>query len=173
MVETDVGDDGEQGGDDVCAVESSAQSHLYYSNIYLLFLEVLERQGRCQFEERRVEGFEERTFLLHEVNDALFRYHLAVDANPLAEVNKMWTRIESYLVTCRLQDCSQSVTDRPFAIGTCNVYGLVRSMRMTEMLVKSERVRQPLLICASPNVLEQRGYVEQILNRVAVLHWVI
>ena len=33
------------GGDDVCTVEASSQSHFYDGIVYLLFFEILESQG--------------------------------------------------------------------------------------------------------------------------------
>ena len=50
MVERDVGDDGEQGRDDVGAVKPTAQSHLDDGDVNLLFGEILEGQGRGQLE---------------------------------------------------------------------------------------------------------------------------
>ena len=46
MVVADVCDDGQNGGDDVCTVEASSQSHFYDGIVYLLFFEILESQGK-------------------------------------------------------------------------------------------------------------------------------
>lgn len=104
MVETDVGDDGKHWGDDVGAVESAAQSYLDYGVIYLLLGKVFQSHGSGQFEEGWMEGFEEASVLLYEVDDILLRNAFAVNSDTLSEIYEMRGGVETYLVSLTLQD---------------------------------------------------------------------
>ena len=87
VVEADICDDGQFWANDVGAVKTSAKSYFYDSDIYFLLLEIEKSQGGCQFEERRMEGFEKVSFLLNEVYDALLTDRFAVDTNALSEIH--------------------------------------------------------------------------------------
>ena len=89
VVETDVGDDTQDGGDDVGTVKPSAHAYFYHSVIDMLFGKILEGHSRSKLEKGRVEGFEEGTLLFHEVDDILLWYALTVDADALSEVYQM------------------------------------------------------------------------------------
>ena len=89
MVKTDVRYDGEDGADDVRAVEPSAKPHFYHGVVHLLLGEILEGEGGCQFEEARMERFEEVFLFLHEVRHILFADAFAVRPYPFAEVHEM------------------------------------------------------------------------------------
>ena len=67
-----VGDDAQIGADDVSTVQSSAQTYLDDGHVYLFICKVTESHGGGQFEERRVERFEEGPFLFYEVHDIFF-----------------------------------------------------------------------------------------------------
>ena len=90
MVKTDVGDDGEDRGDDVGAIQSASQSNFCDGDIYLLLGKILKCQGGGQFEERTVQWLEEVAFLLHEVDDILLWDALAVYTDALTEIHEMW-----------------------------------------------------------------------------------
>ena len=171
MVQTDVGDDGEQGGDDVGAVEASPEAHLNDGYVHPLLFEVLESQSCGQFEERGVQGLEERALLLHEVDDALLGNHLSVDPDSFAEVHQMRTRVQADPVARRLQDGGQRVADAALAVGAAHVDGMVRLVRMAEVLVQPVGVLQSLLIRSGPDVLEQGGYVEEVIDGFLIIHF--
>ena len=69
VVEADVGDDAQIRPDDVGAIQPSAQTYLDDGHVHLLVGKIAESHGGGQFEERRVERFEESSFLLHKVHD--------------------------------------------------------------------------------------------------------
>lgn len=89
VVHADVGDDGEYGRDDVGTVESTAESHLDDSDVYLLIGKILECEGSGEFKEGTVEGFEESTFLFDEVDDIVLWDRYPIDADTLSEVNEV------------------------------------------------------------------------------------
>ena len=89
VVEADVGDDTQDGGNDVRAIKPSAQAYFYHSVIDMLLGEILEGHSRSKLEKGRVERFEESALLFHEVDDILLRDALAIDTDALSEVYQM------------------------------------------------------------------------------------
>ena len=89
VVERDVGDDADDWGDDVCAVQSATQSYLYNGDVHISLLEVFKRHCGGELKERRVEGFVELLFIFHKLHHIVFLDRCAVDAYALAEVNKV------------------------------------------------------------------------------------
>ena len=103
VVKTDVGDDREDGRDDIGAVEPSAQSHFYNGVIRLLLGKVLECECSGQFKETGMERLEKLSFLSHEIHHALFAYTFAVHPYPLPEVYKVRRGVQSHFIAFGLQ----------------------------------------------------------------------
>ena len=59
VVKADVGNDGEGGGDDIRAVQSSTHASLNDSDIHSLVRKILKRHCRHQLEKSRLQGLEE------------------------------------------------------------------------------------------------------------------
>ena len=89
VVETDVGNDRGDGGDDIGTVQPSSKSDFNHGNVYLLVAEILESHGRSNLEERGMKGFKECTFLFNELYHVVFADRPAVDADALGEVDEM------------------------------------------------------------------------------------
>ena len=97
MLKADVCDDGQDGSDDVRAVEASAKANLNDRYVHLLLLEILKSQGRCEFKEGEttLQPFSQGGSLhvFHEVDYALLGNHLAVDTYSLAKVHQVRTGV--------------------------------------------------------------------------------
>ena len=87
VVEADVGDDAEDGRDDVRAVQTAAEACLDDGDVHLAAAEIVEGHGRGQLEEGGLQAVDEVCVFGHEVHHALLRDGLAVDADALAEVD--------------------------------------------------------------------------------------
>ena len=59
MVKTDISDDGEDGSDDVRAVQSSTHTCLNDGDIHSLVRKIFKRHCRHQLKEGRLQGLEE------------------------------------------------------------------------------------------------------------------
>ena len=163
MVEGDIRDDRELRGDDVGAVETASKSDFYHSNVNMLLSEVFKRHRRRQFEERRIERLEEVALCLHEIDDILLRYGLAVDADTLREIHQMGRGIEPYPIAAELQESCEGVGSAALAVGACNMDGAEMLMGMAEMSVKGKGVAQTFLIRTSSHLLEGRSCCIKIL----------
>ena len=109
MVERDVCNQAEFGGDDVGAVEASAKTYLDNCHIDLLFGKIAECHHGCQFEEGGVFGLQERIFVGHPSDHIVVADGLTVDAYAFVEVEQVRRREESDLVAGFLQDAGQRV----------------------------------------------------------------
>ena len=89
MVKADVGDERDDGRDDVRAVETSAQSHFHDGDVDILLSKILERHRRGNLEERGSDGLEKLLSFLHEVDDIFLRDGLSVYTDALAEIDQM------------------------------------------------------------------------------------
>ena len=136
MVETDVGDNGEYGTDDVRAVKSTAKAYFDYSNIHLLLLKVFKGQSCDQFEEGGGQSLEYRAIFFNKADNAFLGNHLPVDANPFAEVYEMWTRIEPYLVSRGLQNGCQRMAGTSFSVGATYMDGTIVPVRMVKVIIQ-------------------------------------
>ena len=170
MVETDVGDDGKHWGDDVGAVESAAQSYLDYGVIYPLLGKVLQCHGSGQFEEGWMEGFEEASILLYEVDDILLRNAFAVNSDALSEIYEMRGGVETYLVSLTLQDGGDGMRAGTLAIGSGNMDGLVLAMGMSEVFVQGMGGLKAWLVCFGSNLFEHWGAVKKVFCCLLIIH---
>ena len=132
VVERDVGDHAQHGGDDVGAVEPSAQAHLNHCIVHIAFLEVVKCHGRGEFEETGVTLVARGKVALHEVDHLLLWYHLAIHPDALSEVDDVGRGVEAHFVPGLLQHGGEQVSDRAFAVGACHVYALVGSVRVAK-----------------------------------------
>ena len=89
MVGAYVGDDAEVGGDDVGAVEPSAESYLYNSYIYVLLGKVGECHRCGEFKERGLQRLEEGSLLFYKIHYELLACRRAVHSDSFAEVYQM------------------------------------------------------------------------------------
>ena len=89
MVETDIGNNTQIGGDDIGTVQTSAHAYLYNGYIHFLIGKIAECHCRGKFEERRVQRFEKGTVVFYKVDHILFGNHFTVDTDTLAEINQM------------------------------------------------------------------------------------
>ena len=97
-------------------------------------------------------------------------FYLAIDTDTFTHIHKMGRGVESDAIACLLEDAGQRVAHASFAVRTCHMDGLVLTVRVTEMLVESQRVRQPFLIGTLPLVLEQGGAGVEIIKYLCVRH---
>ena len=123
MVKADVGDDAQDGPQDVGAVQPPAEARLNDGHVDCLLCEIEERQGRGNLEERGLQGFEERLLLFDECRDARLGYHCSVHADALAEVGDVGRGVKPHLEPCALQDGGQRVADAAFAVRASHVDG--------------------------------------------------
>ena len=79
MVETDVGNDRDEWGNDVGAVQTSAKAYFYDGNVYLHITEVLKGQGCGDFKERRVQRLKERALFIYKVYHDMMFFRFAQD----------------------------------------------------------------------------------------------
>ena len=170
VVHGDIRDDRELGRDDVRAVEASAQAHLDDRDVHFLLGKILEGQSRGEFEERGVERLEETTLLPHEIDHIVLGHHHAVDADALAEVHEVRTRVEAHPVAVGLEDGGEGVGRGALAVGARHVDGLVARVGMAEMGVEGVGVVQAVLVGRGAHVLEDGGAVEKIFYCLLVVH---
>ena len=89
VVEADVSDDCEVGADDVGAVETATQSDLDDCYVDLLLGKVVKGHCSGELKEGGVQGLEECSMLLHEVDDKLLAHHRSIHADALPEVHQV------------------------------------------------------------------------------------
>ena len=171
VVETYVGDNAQQRSDDICRVEPAAHTDLYNSYIHLLVTEIVERQSNGHLEERQLLPFKEFTILIYKLDHLFLRYHLTVDANAFAKVDKMRRCIESHLVACLLQNRGKEMRHRAFAVGTGHVDGAEAVFRMFQILHHRLRVAEVGFICSGTYAVICRQRVEKIIESFFVRHY--
>ena len=171
MVEADVGDDGKDWGDDVGAVESSAQSHFDDCIIHLLLCEVFQCHGSGEFEEGWMKWFEESTVLFNEVTDILLRNAFSVHSDTFSEIYQMGRGVESYLVTLALKNGSKGMGAGAFSVGSGYMDGLVFLMRMTEVIIQGECRLQAWLVSFRSDFLKDRSTIEEIFYCFLIIHF--
>jgi len=89
VVETDIGDNRDEWGDDVGTVKTTTQAHLNNSNVDTTILEVFEGHCGGYLEERGMQGFEERTLLLDEIDHIILTQWFPVYTDALTEIHQM------------------------------------------------------------------------------------
>ena len=171
VVEADVGDDGKDWGDDVGAVESSAQSHFDDRIIHLLLCKVFQCHGCSEFEEGWMKWFEESPVLFYEVNDILLRNAFSVHSDTFSEIYQMGRGVESYLVTLALKNGSKGMGAGSFAVGSSYVDGLVFLMRVTEVIIQGECGLQAWLVSLRSDFLKDRSTVEEVFCCFLIIHF--
>ena len=103
MVEADAGDDGEQGSDDIRAVEPAAQARFQYCNINFAVIEPLESHSCGDFEKGEGKPVEVFPVAADEVLDFLFAnqfgfcpgFSAVYDSHPFSEVENVGRGIET------------------------------------------------------------------------------
>ena len=86
VLQPDVGDDAQDRDDDVRGVEPSPESCFDHGHLDVALREVVEGHRRGHFEERQLQIDHLFAVLVHEVHHLLLGNHLAVHADPFAEV---------------------------------------------------------------------------------------
>lgn len=114
--------------------------------------------------------FEERSFLLHEIDYVVLRNHFSVHSDSFSEVNEMWRSVESDFVAVELQDGSERVGATSFSVGSGDVDGSEFFVRMPEVFVQRECGLQSWFIGFSADLLEEWCSVEEIVNGFRVGH---
>ena len=111
VVQTYVGDDGEQRCDNICTVEASTHAYLNDGDVNLLFGKIVKCQAYGHFKEGELEAFKHPAMAFYEVDNRILWYHVAIDAYALAEVDKMRRSVETHLIASLLQDGGKEVAD--------------------------------------------------------------
>ena len=130
VVEADVGYHAEFGSDDIGAVESAAESHLYHGEVNTLVAEIAESHGSGQFEERRSHLFKPLPTLLHEIHHIAFGYAFPVDANAFAKIDEVWRSVQADLISVVLKQCSERVRHCSLAVCASHMNGFERLVWM-------------------------------------------
>ena len=132
VVEAYVGDDGEKRRDDVGAVQTAAHAHFDDGDVHLLAGEIVKGEADGHLEKGEMEVGEKPAVGLDKVHDGLLRNHVAVDADALAEVDKVRRGVEADLVARLLQDGGEEVADGAFAVGAGHMYASELALRVAE-----------------------------------------
>jgi TRAP-type uncharacterized transport system fused permease subunit len=77
---------GQKRGDNIGRVQPSAQTHLHYSYIHLLFGKYIKCQCYRHFKKRRLYSVKICPVLCHKINNGLLAYHFTVYADALPKV---------------------------------------------------------------------------------------
>ena len=104
VVEAYVGDDAEVGRDDISAVETASHAHLDDSHIDLLGGEIVEGKPHGHLEEAELEGLHIVFVELDETGYLFLRYHDAVDADALTEIDEVRRGVEPHFGACLHED---------------------------------------------------------------------
>ena len=121
MFQPHVGNDADDGHDDVRGVEPSAQSGLDDGHFDVALREEVERHGRGHLEERKPQFDHLVVVLVDEVHHLLLGNHLAVDPDALAEIRQMGRGEEPRAVARLLEHRGDDVRDAAFAVGAGHV----------------------------------------------------
>ena len=137
---------------------------------------IFECQCGCELEERWLKNVAilvsvvPSDEVLYKLDDIVFADALAIDADALAEVNKVRGCIEPDAQASFLQDACQRVGNRPLAVGACHMDGLVLLMGMSVVGVEGLGGLQARLISRRSDVFEHRCGVVEILYDFLVGH---
>ena len=116
VVETDISNDAQIRMNDVCTVQTAAQSHFYDGYIHFFIGKITKCHGGSQFEERRMQRFKEIPFFFYKIHYIFFRYRLSVYADALAEIYQMRRSIKPHTISGFLQYGGQRMRTRAFAV---------------------------------------------------------
>ena len=171
MVQTDIGDDAEQGGDDVGRVEAAAHTHFDDGDVDLLVAEVVEGQSDSHLEEGEPLVFKELLVFFDEADHFVLGYHFAADADALAEVDEVGRGVETHFVAGLLQDGGEEVRHGAFAVGAGDVDGAEAALGMAEVVHHCLGVDEVGLIGCCTDAVVGRQSVEQIVKGFFVGHF--
>ena len=170
MIHADIGDDGEDRGDDVRTIESPAQSHFYDGYIDVLRYKIAESEcGHC-LEERRLCGIQEIPILLDECDYFRFRDRCSVHAYPFAQIHQMRAGIETYFESRSLQDGCYQMGGRTFSVRTRHMYCTQMFMRISDVRHQLQCVLQTGLVSSCADLMKRRTGGIQIVYRFLITH---
>ena len=86
VVKGNVGDDGNEGSDDVGGIKTSAEANFNDGNVYTGISEVLESHGNGHFEKGGTNAVEYFLIGLYEMGDVLLTNHLSVYTDAFPEI---------------------------------------------------------------------------------------
>ena len=176
VVLADRGDRGDLGLDHVRAVEPTAQAGLDDRDVDLLLGEVLERDGRQDVEVRRHRlelratiGSTSRT---RRAKSAV-RDHLAVDLDPLADVDQVRAGVEPDLVAGGLEHRRDHRASAALALGAGDVDGLELLVRVAQLLEQGPHAIEVEVLAvvaddAQPLVVAERSEEANALGEASI-----
>ena len=148
MVERHIGHGSEARFHNVGGVEASAKSNLYHGIIDARFLEPFKCHYCRKLEKRRPARQIHGAITLHEIDNCLARHHLAVDADALAEIDKMGRRVQSGLVAGVPEYGGCHVRGRAFAVGASDMYFTVALVWIAERFGENTGRVKSRFICS-------------------------
>ena len=107
---------------------------------------------------------------LNKTDHLAFRNHLAIDADALAKIFQMRRCVKPHLVSGFLQNGSRNVRHRALAVGSRHMHGPEFQVRMSEITVKRQSVRQTRLIGIRANILIKWQLRKQKIESLLVGH---
>ena len=165
MLQADVGDDAQDGRDDVGRVEPAAQTRLDDSDVHRFGREKVESHRRRNFEKRRPMFREERMPPVQERLNLFPRDHPETisfhNLHPLAEIHQMRRGIEPDLQPAGRQSGRQHMRSRALAVGPGNMDAAELPVRMPKRFVKRRHRLNSRLISHLPDLLVRRELIEQ------------
>ena len=170
MVHTDIGDDGENGCQHIGAVESSSESHFDDRYVHLLRNEICKRHRGHGLEERGLSLVQKRLVLRDKPRYFFFGDRRAVDADAFGQRDQMRAGVESHFVSRGLEDCSNEMGGRTFAVRACHMYRAQLLVRVTQMRHETECVLQPRLVRRASHHVKWRTRRVQICYCFAIIH---
>ncbi len=121
MFEPDIGDYGQYRGNDIGAVEPSAQAGFYYGDIHTRLCESGKGHGYIKLEIGRLYAFDQGLYPFYKADHKSFRYGHAIDADTFAQIDQVWRGVQTGFIPLVLQGRSDQVAGTAFAIGTGNM----------------------------------------------------
>lgn len=170
MVKIDICDHRKEGHDHVRTVQPPPQSGLDNRKVNFFTGETGEGQCNCHFEEGRFDLLPAFPVPGDKTAHSAPGDQLAIDLDPLPEVGIMGRCIQADPKSMGLEDCSKEMGYRTFPVGTGDMDGWERTLRVTEALKQQPDIPEVFFerLFADPLVHRQLG--KQVLNRFLVLH---
>ena len=175
VVDTDAGDADDLRGNDVGAVQPSAQDGFDNGDIHLMIAEMQKRNGREDFKKGRpivlpVCFFEDRMYPIQQIEKLFSRDHPRIDHDPLMQTGHVRGGVKPDLVAVGLHHFGQHRGGGAFALGSGNVDAFDFFMRISKLL---EQVIHPAQIkcrrvVAKPLLLFVIGGGKQVFHRLFI-----
>ena len=146
VIQTDIRDDGEDGSEDVGAVEPSSESHFNDCNIYLLRYKIGKSHGGHGLEERGLCLVKKCAVCLNKLRHFALGNRYSVDADPFGEGDEMRAGVQPHFVTRGLQHSGDEMGCRALSVGACHMDCPQFLMRVADMPHEPERVLQTGLV---------------------------